>query len=44
MKFGLVTNLKYTLSLQFKDRLEKNGKIYSDEKNRLMDEIETKNG
>ena len=32
------------MMLQFMDRLEKNGKISSDERMRLKDEIETKEG
>ena len=39
---GLVRNLECALSLQFLDRLEKNGKIDSDDKHRLKDTIETK--
>ena len=32
------------MTLQFIDRLEKNGKISGDERMRLKDEIETKKG
>merc|ERR1712089_90541 len=39
-----VANLEYALTLQFIDRLEKEGKISSDERMRLKDEIETKEG
>merc|ERR1712002_653612 len=43
-KLYLATNLNFALTLQFMDRLEKNGKLSSDEKMRLKDEIETKEG
>ena len=43
-KIDLAANLDYAMMLQFMDRLEKNGKISSDERMRLKDEIETKEG
>ena len=43
-KVYLATYLEYALTLQFMDRLEKEGKISSDERMRLKDEIETKEG
>ena len=43
-KGDLAQNLTYALTLQFIDRMEKNGKINSDEKHRLKDDIETKEG
>ena len=43
-KIYLAANLDYAMTLQFMDRLEKNGKISSDERMRLKDEIETKEG
>ena len=43
-KIDLAANLDYAMTLQFMDRLEKNGKISSDERMRLKDEIETKEG
>ena len=43
-KIDLAANLDYAMMLQFMDRLEKNGKISSDERVRLKDEIETKEG
>ena len=43
-KINLATNLDYAMALQFMERLEKNGKISSDERMRLKDEIETKEG
>merc|ERR1712120_33444 len=43
-KVDLAANLEYALTLQFMDRLEKEGKISSDERMRLKDEIETKEG
>ena len=43
-KIDLTANLDYAMTLQFMDRLEKNGKISSDERMRLKDEIETKEG
>ena len=42
MKIDLAANLDYAMMLQFMDRLENNGKISSDERMRLKDEIETK--
>ena len=39
-KLKLATNLRYALSLQFVERLEKDGKINSGEKLRLRDVIE----
>ena len=41
-KIDLANNLMYVLTLQFVDRMEKNGKINSEEKHRLKDQIETK--
>ena len=43
-KMDLATNIKYALSLQFVDRLEKDGKINAGEKLRLKDSIEDNNG
>ena len=43
-KVDLAANLNYAMTLQFMDRLEKEGKISSDERMRLKDEIETKEG
>merc|ERR1711867_33816 len=43
-KVDLATNLDFALTLQFVDRLEKEGNISSDERMRLLDEIETKEG
>ncbi len=43
-KIDLAANLDYAMMLQFMDRLEKNGKISGDERMRLKDEIETKEG
>ena len=43
-RVDLVNNLEYALSLQFVDRLEKSGKINSNEKLRLKDVIETGDG
>ena len=43
-RIELATNLKYALSLQFVDRLEKSGKINTGEKLRLKDVIEDENG
>merc|ERR1711867_109801 len=43
-KLDLAANLNFAMTLQFMDRLEKNGKISSDERMRLKDEIETKEG
>merc|ERR1712112_560279 len=43
-KLDLAANLNFALILQFMERLEKNGKLSSDEKMRLKDEIETKEG
>merc|ERR1712089_27976 len=43
-KVNLAAKLDYALTLQFMDRLEKEGKISSDERMRLKDEIETKKG
>ena len=43
-KVDLAAKLDYALTLQFMDRLEKEGKISSDERMRLKDEIETKEG
>merc|ERR1712115_212034 len=43
-KVDLAAKLDYALTLQFIDRLEKEGKISSDERMRLKDEIETKEG
>ena len=41
-KLDLAANLNFAMTLQFMDRLEKNGKLSSDERMRLKDEIETK--
>merc|ERR1712112_437595 len=43
-KLDLAANLNFAMTLQFMERLEKNGKLSSDEKMRLKDEIETKEG
>ena len=43
-KMDLAANLNFALTLQFMERLEKSGKLSSDEKMRLKDEIETKEG
>ena len=43
-KIDLAANLNFAMMLQFMERLEKNGKISSDERMRLKDEIETKEG
>ena len=43
-KIELAANLKYALSLQFVDRLEKSGKINTGEKLRLKDAMEDENG
>ena len=43
-KIDLAANLDYAMTLQFMDRLEKNRKISSDERMRLKNEIETKEG
>ena len=43
-KLDLANNLNFAMMLQFMERLEKSGKISSDEKMRLKDEIETKEG
>ena len=43
-KLHLAVNLNFAMMLQFMERLEKNGKISSDERIRLKDEIETKEG
>ena len=43
-KLDLAANLNFAMMLQFMDRLEKNGKLSSDERMRLKDEIETKEG
>ena len=43
-KLDLAANLNFAMTLQFIDRLEKNGIITGDEKMRLKDEIETKEG
>ena len=43
-KLDLAANLNFAMMLQFMERLEKNGKISSDERMRLKDEIETKEG
>ena len=43
-KIYLAGNLNFAMMLQFMERLEKNGKISSDERMRLKDEIETKEG
>ena len=43
-KIYLAANLNFAVMLQLIDRLEKNGKISSDERMRLKDEIETKEG
>ena len=43
-KLDLANNLNFTMTLQFMERLEKSGKISSNEKMRLKDEIEMKEG
>ncbi len=43
-KLDLAANLNFAMTLQFMDRLEKNGKISCDERMRLKDQIETKEG
>ena len=43
-KLDLAANLNFAMTLQFMERLEKNGKISSDRRMRLKDEIETKEG
>ncbi len=43
-KLDLAANLNFSMTLQFMDRLEKNGKLSSDERMGLKDEIETKEG
>ena len=43
-KLDLAANLNFAMMLQFIERLEKNGKISSDKRMRLKDEIETKEG
>ena len=43
-KLDLAKNLDFTMTLQFMERLEKSGKISSDEKMRLKDEIEMTEG
>ena len=43
-KIYLAQNLIYALTLQFVDRLERDGKINKEEKYRLKDEMETKEG
>merc|ERR1712002_169246 len=43
-KMDLAANLNFALTLQFMERLEKSGKLSSDEKMRLKNEIETKEG
>ena len=43
-KLDLASNLDFTMTLQFIERLEKSGKIISDERMRLKDEIEMKEG
>ena len=43
-KLKLATNLNFAMTLQFMERLEKSGKISSDERMILKDEIETKDG
>ena len=40
-KLDLAANLNFAMTLQFMERLEKNGKISSDERMRLKDGIET---
>ena len=41
-KLELATNLNFAMTLQFMEGLEKNGKISSDERMRLKNEIEKK--
>ena len=43
-KLDLVQNLNYTLTLQFVDKLKKDGKTNKEERYRLKDEMETKKG
>ena len=43
-KLDLAANLNFAMTLQFMERLEKSGKIRSDERMRWKDEIETKEG
>ena len=43
-KLDLAANLNFAMMLQFMERLEKNGKISSDKRMILKDEIETKEG
>ena len=43
-KIDLANNLMYALTVQFVDRMEKNERINREEKQRLKDEIETKEG
>ena len=43
-KLDLAAVLNYAMTLQFMERLEKNGKISSDERMRLKDKIETEDG
>ena len=43
-KPDLAANLNFTMTLQFMERLGKNGKISSDERMRLIDKIETEDG
>ena len=40
-KIDQAQNFMYVLTIQFVDRMEKNSKINSEEKHRLMDQIET---
>ena len=43
-RLDLAQNLNYALKLQFINRIKKRGKINSDEKLRLKDEIDSKEG
>ena len=43
-KIELAQNLNYALTLQFVDKLERDGKIKKEERYRLKDEMETKEG
>ena len=43
-KIDLAQNLNYALTMQFVDRLERDGKINKEEKYRLKDEMETREG
>ena len=43
-KLDLAANLNFAMKLHFMDRLEKNGKLSSDERMILKDEIKTKEG